>query len=112
MLFVFCSGAVPSYSSHSQENEIHLDFSKPVQRVGVHAFLNEQLFLHAEALGFSRALFVVFVFIKLIIWNEFSVYGRYGSVRVLSVNDDRNLDFRSRDHLYIDVCLIERFKHF
>ncbi|MGN0533074.1 MAG: hypothetical protein ACI4IK_01835 [Eubacterium sp.] len=26
---VFCSGAVPSYSSHSQENGIQYHFSKP-----------------------------------------------------------------------------------
>ena len=59
LLFVFCSEAVPSYSSRSQENEIHLDFSKSVQRVGgtgiseFTAFSTRQASLQREAQYFS-----------------------------------------------------------
>ena len=51
-LFVFCSGAVPLYGNHSQKNEIQLTFSQSSQRVELHFFLNEHLFLHAETAGF------------------------------------------------------------
>ena len=47
-LSVFCSSAY-MYGTRSQENEIQLDFSKSPQRVGLPAFLNLHLFLHAES---------------------------------------------------------------
>ena len=35
-----------------KKNEIQLDFSQSPQRVELHFFLNEHLFLHAETAGF------------------------------------------------------------
>ena len=69
-LFVFCSGAVPLYGNHSQKNEIQLDFSQSPQRVELHFFLNEHLFLHAEAERICLSalfLFVQFGFVVLLI---------------------------------------------
>ena len=62
-LFVFCSGAVPLYGNHSQKNEIQLAFSQSPQRVELHFFLNEHLFLHAETAGVP-AVFYLAKFLK------------------------------------------------
>ena len=61
--FVFCSGAVPLYSSHSQENEIQFHFSKsPACR---NLFFG--LFLHAEKCSEIHCIF----YCPFILFNAF-----------------------------------------
>jgi len=52
------------YGTRSQENEIQLDFSQSPQRVELHFFLKEQLFLHAKPFELSSNGFTLLLFSK------------------------------------------------